>query len=519
MTSLRGGATVSSLLAFALVLQAVVASAQTETAEQIGAPASLEVPGLLDVRVRPGVLLTDGAGAPARRVPARTTIVVDLAEAADLRVRVTDFDGRLVRELIDARREAGTIERRWNGRDDDGRSVPPGPYFVVATADAGSGKERFSVPVAVADARVYPQRPDFITVVLDAGHGGPRSGAKGADGTREADLNLDISLRAAAMLEAAGVNVILTRSTDAAVNEPPVDRTRDGAADDTDELAARNDIANIARADLFIAVHNNSAVNTSVGGPSTFFSDERSYRGRSARLASIIQRQMHRGLSEFADADWEPFDHGALTYPYYVLRDFDPPRLRRPTQMPAVLSEGMFLTNPRELRLLKRPMVRQRMAVAYYDAIASYLQRRGSHVGYEVVSGPESLMAGEQGTFEVTVRNAGTEPIRGARLWAGAAQIPDRYEGRGNHGDKVGQVRIPRLAPGREATVAIEVRAPLEAGMWQLIFDTRERDGSRLSRLGVPRLQVPLTVTAPAPDASAAPLGEAEPATSPEAST
>ena len=64
---------------------------------------------------------------------------------------------------------------------------------------------------------------------------------------------------------------------------------------------------------------------------------------------------------------------GRSIYPYYVLRDYDPPRLLRPTQMPGVLSEGLFLSNPRELRLLKQPRVRQAMAVAYYHAIAEYL--------------------------------------------------------------------------------------------------------------------------------------------------
>lgn len=448
-----------------------------------------EPSGLLDVRVGPNLILVGGLGANGPSI-----IEVELAEAADVRIRITDFDGRTVREILDAPREAGVIERRWNGRDDGGRPVPLGPYFVVATADAGLGLERVSVPVAVASSRVYPKRPGFITVVLDPGHGGPRSGAKGPDGTREADLNLDIAARIAAMLEAAGVNVILTRTTDAAVNQPAIDRSRDGVAVDTDELAARTDIANHARADLFIAVHNNSAVNKSVGGPSTFFSDERPYQGRSARLASIIQSQMHRGLSEFATAGWEPFDHGVLTYPYYVLRGFDPPRLRRPSQMPAVLSEGMFLTNPRELRLLKRPLVRQRMAVAYYEAIARYLQKRGSHIGYDLVSGPDSLGPGETATYEVEIRNSGTTSMRRWQLPVGVLCDPYMYEGRGRYGAKVGQVRIPRLAPGDKTTVRLKVKAPARAGRWQLIFDARTRDGDRTSRLGAPALQVLLTV-------------------------
>ena len=128
------------------------------------------------------------------------------------------------------------------------------------------------------------------------------------------------------MLEAAGVDVVLTRSVDAFVNEPPTERTGDGLIDGDDELAARPDIANAARADLFIAIHNNIAVNESVGGPSTYYFDERPFGARSARLARIVQAEMMSALQGVADG-YQPYDHGTLIYPYYVLRGVDPPRL------------------------------------------------------------------------------------------------------------------------------------------------------------------------------------------------
>ncbi len=304
----------------------------------------------VSVVVRGSPIPSGGAG----RADA-ASITLDLDLPAHVRLQIVDFDGRTVRELMDGPRDVGTYKRRWNGRDDAGKPVPEGPYRVVATADVGERVDRAEAWITVADREVYPLRPAFITVVLDPGHGGSHAGALGPDGTREADLNLDIALRAAAMLEGEGVNVVLTRISDSNVNTPALDRTSDGVADDTDELAARTDIANAARGDLYISVHNNFAVDPDTGGPSTFFSDERTFSGRSARLARLIQAEMVATLGAFASNGWKPFDHGALTYPYYVLRDYDPPRLRRPTQMPAVLSEGMFLSNPRELRLLQRP--------------------------------------------------------------------------------------------------------------------------------------------------------------------
>jgi|GEM_PF-1364783 len=452
----------------------------------------------LDVQGSP---LIAGEGEPV-------AITVTLAEAADLRLRVTDFDGHTVRELVDGPRRAGTFTRSWRGRDADAQRVPNGPYRVVATTTVGETIERADAWVTVADRALYPRQPGFITVAVDPGHGGALSGAVGADGTREADLNLDIGLRLARMLEGAGVNMVITRTTDAFVNEPPQDRTGDGVIDDTDELAARTDVANTARADLFISIHNNNAVNESVGGPSTFYFDERPFGARSARLARIVQEEMVAALDEISER-YVPYDHGALIYPYYVLRGFDPPRLRRPTQMPGVLSEGMFLSNERELRYLKRPAVRERMAAAYYEAIAKYLARRATHVGYELVAEPGTpVAASETATYAIEVRNRGNETMRDWRLGVAAFPAPAYYLGRIRRGTPVGEARIPRLDPGERATVKIEVSTPGPDGDWMLTFDARDRDSQRASRMGSPMLQLPLTTfdpSAPSPEPSVSP--------------
>jgi N-acetylmuramoyl-L-alanine amidase len=457
-------------------------------------------PGLtLELRGSP--LRSDGSG-PG--VVARVT----LDEPARLRLRVTDFDGRLVRELFDGERQAGTLVRSWRGRDADGDMVPPGPYRIVALASAADGSD--GEPAAavswltVADRPVYPANPGIITVAVDPGHGGRLNGAVGRDGTREADINLDIGLRLARMLQGAGVSAVVTRDTDEFVNTPEVDRTFDGVVDETDELAARPDLANLARADLFIAVHNNIAVNTSVGGPSTYYYDQRTFGDRSARLASIIQSRMVAAFEGLAAGDWRPHDHGTLVYPYYVLRGYDPPRLLRPTQMPGVLSEGLFLSNPRELRLLKQPRVRQAMANAYFEAIAEYLARRGSHVGYAFVSGPPEAPAGAPLELVVEVRNQGSERMRGWRLDVGALAADSTAVDRGRNGSPVGSRRIPPLAPGQTKTLRVPITAPDEAGSWTLMVDAADRKGQRASRSGSPMLQVPLTTKASVP--AAAPL-------------
>jgi len=171
----------------------------------------------------------------------------------------------------------------------------------------------------------------------------------------------------------------------------------------------------------------------------------------------------------------------------------------------------MFLSNERELRYLKRPAVRGRMAVAYYDAIAKYLARRATHVGYELVGEPTgAVAAGETVAYAIEVRNQGNEVMRDWRLGVAAFPAPTYYVGRIRRDALVGEARIPRLEPGERATVEVEVTAPAPGGDWMLLFDARDRDGERAAEAGVPMLQVPLTtIDPPEPSPSpAVPLDE-----------
>jgi hypothetical protein len=199
-------------------------------------------------------------------------------------------------------------------------------------------------------------------------------------------------------------------------------------------------------------------------------------------------------LDGFGGDGWRPYDHGVLSYPYYVLRDYDPPRLLRPTRTPGVLSEGLFLTHPRELRLLQQARVRQAMANAYYEAIAAYLGRRGSHVGYSLVEGPAYATAGGTVTLEVEVRDQGTTTLRGWRLEAGAQPAGSEALARSRAGASLGGRNIPVLRPGERRRVRLRVTAPTEPGLWVLMVDALDRTGAPASRTGSPMLHVPLLV-------------------------
>ena len=94
--------------------------------------------GAVELTVTGSPILTVGAG--------QVEVGVRLTEPRRLRLRVTDFDGRLVRTLFEGSREPGRLVRRWQGDDETGEPVPKGPYRIELTAAMTggdtSGRER-----------------------------------------------------------------------------------------------------------------------------------------------------------------------------------------------------------------------------------------------------------------------------------------------------------------------------------------------------------------------------------------
>jgi N-acetylmuramoyl-L-alanine amidase len=200
-------------------------------------------------------------------------------------------------------------------------------------------------------------------VAVDPGHGGadtgavgylpagtptgmtPRADDRGRTVLYEKDVNLDIGLRLDAWLRAQGGRTLLTRTRDLAGGDRP--STTTGA-----DLKARTVAANAARVDLFVSIHNN-ALSTTASGSETF---HYYYSSAAARaLATLVQRELVATL--------RLPDRGVKTAGFYVLRN---------SEMPAILVEGGFLTNPAEALMLADPNVRQRIAEAVGRGIAAY---------------------------------------------------------------------------------------------------------------------------------------------------
>ena len=94
-------------------------------------------------------------------------------------------------------------------------------------------------------------------ICIDPGHGGIDSGAVGPGGTREADVALAVALMAAPLIEAAGIEVVMTR-TAATVPWPQASTYND--------LHGRTEIANKAKTDVFLSIHCDSNSDSSANG-------------------------------------------------------------------------------------------------------------------------------------------------------------------------------------------------------------------------------------------------------------
>ncbi|MCG0277151.1 MAG: N-acetylmuramoyl-L-alanine amidase [Thermanaeromonas sp.] len=181
-------------------------------------------------------------------------------------------------------------------------------------------------------------------VVVDPGHGGIDAGARGPGGTLEAEVVLGISRNLAAFLRQGGARVFLTREDEEAPE-----------GESGDDLVERVRLAQKVGADIFVSVHAN-AFNEREYGAQVFFNPG-SKEGE--RLAAAIQEEIRRLLK---NTEREPLGLDA-----FVLRSLN---------IPAVIVEVGFLSNPQEEKLLRDKDYQRRMAFAIYSGIARYLAER-----------------------------------------------------------------------------------------------------------------------------------------------
>jgi N-acetylmuramoyl-L-alanine amidase len=224
-------------------------------------------------------------------------------------------------------------------------------------------------------------------IVIDAGHGGHDTGTIGPTGLMEKDLCLDVALRLGKIIQQRlpGADVIYTRSDDTFI-----------------PLEERTHIANEAKADLFISIHANSSHDHQARGIETYYlnlkgspdamevaSRENATANESIHDLDDIVKKIARSekidesrefasdiqdsLSKRIQKQYKPVkDRGVRKAPFVVLIGAD---------MPSILTEISFLSNPADEQLLKKPEHRQRVAEGLYQGVADYLQSLNSMTG------------------------------------------------------------------------------------------------------------------------------------------
>lgn len=185
------------------------------------------------------------------------------------------------------------------------------------------------------------------TIVIDPGHGGSDSGCVNRSlGVRECDVTLAISLQLADVLRAQGWNVVLTRETDRDVTY--------AGSPDMMELQARSEVANKLNADLFMSIHCNASVGSGANGTSIHWWKAEDYEFAQS-LEFVLGTTIGLGQK------------GLIRDRFAVLRH---------ANMPSVLVETAFLTNPNEGAKLADPEFQRLIATQLAGGLAQYMQGR-----------------------------------------------------------------------------------------------------------------------------------------------
>ena len=250
--------------------------------------------------------------------------------------------------------------------------------------DLAAAQTDNTLPPAAATAAPGPA-PDIIaltqlpatirTIAIDPGHGGDDGGTKGAEGAKEKDITLAVARRIKAAIEARlGIRVLLTRDDDRNV---PVDE--------------RTALANNSKSDLFISLHANASLRTSMSGASLYSAAFEGDAGRVARAALAPERVPAFGGGS-RDIEFVPWDFAQIAHVEQssalatlleeqfrdriplAARPIDsaPLRVLESANMPAVLIEMGYLTNPDQEKQLAGAEFQNTFVQAVIDAVLKF---------------------------------------------------------------------------------------------------------------------------------------------------
>ena len=184
-------------------------------------------------------------------------------------------------------------------------------------------------------------------IVIDPGHGGSDSGAIGPTGIMEKSVTLRVSRELKRLLEAEGAQVILTRTGDTEVSSKGANATS------VEELEARCEVANRANADIFLSIHADAFTNREVKGTTAYYYTKGSTASK--HLADSVRTALVDAIGTL--------DRGTQASNFYVVKH---------TDMPAILVEISFISNPDEEKMMNSEEGIKNIARGIADGIADY---------------------------------------------------------------------------------------------------------------------------------------------------
>lgn len=189
-------------------------------------------------------------------------------------------------------------------------------------------------------------------IVLDAGHGGLDSGAVGATGVLEKDVNLSIVLALRDMFEMSGFEVVLTRDEDISIYDPGIEGIRNQKLNDMDN---RLEIIQKYPDSIFLCIHQNNFTDPKYFGGQMFYNNN---NPQNRTLAQIMQNKF---------AQLQPGNGREIKLTGEELF------LLKSNKNPSLMIECGFLSNPEEEQKLSTWEYQQKVAFTIYGGVMEFI--------------------------------------------------------------------------------------------------------------------------------------------------
>lgn len=194
------------------------------------------------------------------------------------------------------------------------------------------------------------------TIIVDAGHGLPDEGAIGINYTTEQKINLAIALKLQSLLEQSGANVILTRSDENGIYSLDSKSIREKKVSD---IKNRVEIGNNSNADIFVSIHLNKYP------PSPIYRGWQTFYQENSEDSKLLANRIHEAIGN--NIDYANNRKPMKITDVYIMEHVN---------IPSVVVECGFLSNPEEVELLKDDDYQTKLAWGIFMGIQDYFYKK-----------------------------------------------------------------------------------------------------------------------------------------------